>query len=245
MLEVLAWIIAISLFTVAGSYYAKRFNKPDALIALYVTFVLLAQVMASKIAVFDLGFTQLMAPSAVLVYSVTYLMADIVNERFGRKAVHWMIFICFIAQVAQVFFLWLATIVTPAPFWEGQAAWEAIIGLVPRIVVASWIAFLISENFDAVVYAWFRKITRGRHLWMRNVFSSIPALTIDTLIFISIAFWGIAPLDALVPGQLGVKWLVGLVNVPFMYLNKWIMRAPDLLDEETVKGLRAKTGKKV
>ena len=80
---------------------------------------------------------------------------------------------------------------------------------------------------------------------MRNVFSSIPALTIDTLIFISIAFWGIAPLDALVPGQLGVKWLVGLVNVPFMYLNKWIMRAPDLLDEETVKGLRAKTGKKV
>ena len=137
MFEVLAWIIAISLFTIAGSYYARRFGKPDALIALYVAFILLSQVMASKIAVFDLGFAQFVAPSAVLVYSVTYLMTDIVNERFGRKAVHWMILISFIAQVAQVFFFWLATIVTPAPFWEGQAAWDAIIGMVPRIVIAS------------------------------------------------------------------------------------------------------------
>lgn len=244
MLEVLAWIIAISMFTVAGSYYARRYNKPDALIALYVTFILLAQIMASKIAVFDLGFTQLIAPSAVLVYSVTYLMADIVNERFGRKAVHWMIFISFIAQVAQVFFLWLATIATPAPFWDGQVAWDAIIGIVPRIVVASWIAFLISENLDAVIYSWFRKITKGRHLWMRNILSSIPALTIDTIIFITIAFWGIAPLETLIFGQLALKWLVGLVNVPFMYLNKWIMKAPDLLDEENVDGTKSKTGKK-
>ncbi len=244
MFEVIAWIVAISLFTAAGSYYARRFNKPDALIALYVTFILLSQIMASKIAVFDLGFAQLIAPSAVLVYSVTYLMTDIVNERFGRKAVHWMILICFVTQVAMVFFLWLATIVAPAPFWDGQAAWESIIGFVPRIVIASWIAFLVSENFDAVLYSWFRKITKGRHLWMRNVFSSIPALAIDTIIFITIAFWGVAPLGTLIPGQLGVKWLVGLVNVPFMYLNKWIMRAPDLLDEETAKGSRSKTDKK-
>jgi len=235
MFEVLAWIAAITLFTVAGSYYARRFARPDALIALYVTFILLSQIMASKIAVFDLGFAQLVAPSAVLVYSVTYLMTDIVNERFGRKAVHWMIFICFVTQVAMVFFLWLATIVTPAPFWGGQEAWESIIGMVPRIVVASWIAFLVSENFDAIIYAWFRKITKGRHLWMRNAFSSLPALTLDTFLFISIAFWGLAPLDELIPGQMGVKWLVGLVNIPFMYLNKWIMRAPDLLDEEKGK----------
>jgi len=231
MLEVLAWIAAISLFTVAGAYYARRFESPDALIALYVAFVILSQIMATKIAVFDVGFAQLFAPAAVLVYSVTYLFTDIVNERFGRRAVHRMIFICFVAQVAQVFFLWLATVVAPAPFWGGQQAWDAIIGFVPRIIVASWIAFLVSENFDAVVYSWFRKLTRGRHLWARNVFSSLPALALDTLLFISIAFWGVAPLETLVAGQLGVKWLVGLVNVPFMYLNKWIMRAPDLLDE--------------
>jgi len=231
MIEVLAWIVAISLFTVAGAYYARRFESPDALIAIYVAFVILSQIMAVKLAVFDLGIAQLVAPAAVLVYSVTYLFTDIVNERFGRRAVHRMIFICFVAQVAQVFFLWLATVVAPAPFWTGQQAWDTIIGFVPRIIVASWIAFLVSENFDAVVYSWFRKLTRGRHLWARNVFSSLPALSLDTLLFITIAFWGVAPLETLLVGQLGVKWLVGLVNVPFMYLNKWVMRAPDLLDE--------------
>ena len=220
---IVLWIIGITSFTLFGAWYARRYERPDALIGLYVAFVAISQIMAAKIAEYDLGFITVTAPAAVLVYSVTYLFTDIVNERFGRREVHKMILIAFVTQVALIFFLWLGTELTPASFWDDQEAWESIIGLVPRITLASWVAFLVSENFDAWVFDVFRKKTQGRHLWMRNVFSSIPALTIDTLLFISIAFWGAMPLRGLIEGQIFTKWLVGLVNIPFMYFNRWVI----------------------
>lgn len=219
------WILGISSFTLLGSWYARRFERPDLLIALYVTFVLVAQILAVKISAFDLGFTTVFGPSGVLVFSLTYLLTDIVNEKFGRTETHRMIFIAFVSQVAMVFFFWLGAKFPPAPFWTMQNEWEQIFGIVPRITFASWVAFLVSENFDAYVFAWFRRVTGGRHLWMRNAFSSIPALLLDTLIFIPLAFAGIGmSLLPLIIGQTSVKWLVGLVNVPFMYLNRRILK---------------------
>ncbi|KKR13502.1 MAG: Conserved hypothetical integral membrane protein [Parcubacteria group bacterium GW2011_GWC1_39_29] len=194
----ISWIIGIASFTLLGSWYARKYNKPDLLIGLYVTFVLVAQILAAKISVFDLGFKTFYGPSGVLVFSITYLLTDIVNEKFGRKETQ--------------------------KIWTMQTAWENIFNLVPRITLASWIAFLISENFDAFVYSWFKKLTHAKHLWMRNVFSSIPSLLLDSLIFIPIAFLGIVPLIPLIVGQTAIKWLVGLINIPFMYLNKYILK---------------------
>jgi len=215
--------VGITSFTLLGAWYARRFERPDALIGLYVVFVALSQIVAAKVAKYDLGFVTVTAPAAVLIYSVTYLFTDIVNERFGRREVHKMILIAFVTQLAMVFFLWLGTELPPAPFWKDQKAWESIVGVVPRITVASWVAFLVSENLDAWVFDMFRRLTKGRHLWMRNAFSSVPALTIDTFLFISIAFWGRMPMIPLIQGQLYTKWLVGLINIPFMYFNRWLM----------------------
>lgn len=216
----IVWIIGITSFTLIGSWYAKRFEKPDLLIALYVTFILVAQILAAKVSAFNLGIKEFYGPSGVLVFSITYLLTDIVNEKFGRKETHKMVAIAFISQVAMVFFIRLGTAFPPAPFWTLQETWQQIFGLVPRITLASWVAFLISENFDAYMFHLFRKITKGKYLWMRNVFSSIPALLLDSIIFIPIAFFGVMPLLPLIAGQTVVKWFVGLINIPFMYLNK-------------------------
>lgn len=217
------WIIGITSFTLLGSWYARKYNRADLLIGLYVTFVLVAQVLATKISAFDLGFKTFFGPSGVLVFSLTYLFTDIVNEKFGRKETQKMILIAFVSQIAMVFFFWLGVKFPPAPFWTIQETWGQIFNLVPRITLASWVAFLITENFDAYVFSWFKKITKGKHLWTRNAFSSIPALLLDSLIFIPIAFLGVMPISPLIIGQTAVKWLVGLVNVPFMYLNKAIL----------------------
>lgn len=88
---ILIAILVITAFTITGSYYARRFNKPDGLIALYVLFTTLSQIMAAKIATYDLIFTTVTAPAAVLVFAVTFLITDIVNEKFGQKQVHEMI----------------------------------------------------------------------------------------------------------------------------------------------------------
>jgi len=226
----LLWIIIVTSFTLIGSWYARKYNKSDLLIGFYVTFILVAQILAAKISVFDLGFKTFFGPSGVIVFSVTYLLTDIVNEKFGKKETQKMIWIAFASQVAMVIFFWLGMRLQPAPFWTLQTSWEQIFNLVPRITFASWIAFLVSENFDVYVYSWFKKLTDGKHLWARNVFSSIPALLLDSLIFIPIAFLGIVPVWPLVVGQTAIKWLVGLINVPFMYLNKAVLTNGKLVD---------------
>lgn len=217
------WIIGVTSFTLLGSWYAKKFNKSDLLLGLYVAFILVAQILAAKISAFNLGFKTFYGPSGVLVFSVTYLLTDIVNEKFGRKETQKMILIGLISQIAMVFFLWLGVIFPPAPFWTIQDTWQQIFSMLPRITISGWVAFIVSENIDAYIFAWFKKITKGKHLWARNVFSSIPSLLIDSLIFMPLAFGGILPVLPLIIGQTSIKWLVGLINIPFMYLNKAII----------------------
>jgi queuosine precursor transporter len=102
-------------------------------------------------------------------------------------------------------------------------ALESVLGQVPRIALASWIAFLISENLEAFIYGWFKDKTRGKHLWARNAFSSVPAMALDSVLFITIAFYSIMPVVPLIFGQLILKWLVAIIDIPFMYLNRWVM----------------------
>ncbi len=223
LLFIIIWICLITAFTLIGSWYARKYNRADLLIALYVAFVIFSNIVASKIAEFNLGFANFYAPAAVLIFSVTFLMTDIVNEKFGRKETHKMILIAFIAQVAVGLFSWLILKLTPTPFWTGQQAFELLLGQVPRIIIASWIAFLVSENLDAYLFSWFKNLTKGKHLWMRNAFSSLPSMAIDSILFVTIAFYGIQPILTLILGLTVTKWLVGIIDIPFMYLNRIIL----------------------
>lgn len=221
MLTLSLIITAISAFTLVGAWYARRFERSDGLTALYVIFAALSQIMASKIALFDLGFRAFTAPAAVVVFAVTFLLTDIVNEKFGQREVHRMILLTFVTQVAMMSFLWFGGWLPPAPFWPHQPAWDALFGVVPRITVASWVTFLVSENLDAWLFAIIRRRTGGKRLWLRNVLSTIPSLTVDTVIFVTLAFAGTgAPLWSIMLGQFATKYLVGIIDIPFMYLNR-------------------------
>ncbi|MDZ4256981.1 MAG: queuosine precursor transporter, partial [archaeon] len=205
------------------SWYARKYGKPDALIGLYVAFVIAANIMAIKIAAFDLGFSTFIAPAATLIFAVTFLITDIVNERFGKNETLNMIRIALVAQIVMVFFIWLTIAIPPAPFWSDQQIFETILGFAPRIMVASWIAFYISESLDAHIFAWFKEFTKGKQLWMRNVFSSIPSMAVDSMIFVTLAFYGLQPIVPIFIGLIAMKWLVGLVDIPFMYANRWVL----------------------
>ena len=109
-----------------------------------------------------------------------------------------MIFIAFIVQIAITLFIWLSIKITPAPFRTDQDSFMKIIGSAPRLILASWIAFIVSENVDAYIFSWMKKATNGKYLWMRNVFSSIPSMALESIIFVSIAFYGNQPLLPLI-----------------------------------------------
>lgn len=217
------WIIIVSVFSLLGAWYARRYNRPDALIALYVTLVIFSNIAVSKTIAFDFGFSQFFAPATVLIFSVTFLLTDVVNEQFGKKETQRMILITLFAQIALIFFSYLVLRAQGAPFFQNQVAFEALLSSVPRIVFASLVAFFISENIDAYLFHWFRKLTGGKHLWMRNAFSSIPAMLLDSVLFVILAFYGIMPVAPLIVGLSVTKWLVGVIDIPFMYFSRAVL----------------------
>jgi len=217
------WIVIVSVFGVLGAWYARRYNRPDALIGFYVTLVIFSNIAVSKTIAFNFGFTQIFAPATVLIFSVTFLLTDIVNERFGKKETQRMILIALLAQIGLILFSYLVLKAQGAPFFQNQSAFEALLSNVPRIVVASLIAFYISENVDAYLFHWFRKLTGGKYLWVRNVLSSIPSMLLDSVLFITLAFYGIMPIIPLIIGLSVTKWLVGIIDIPFMYLSRAVL----------------------
>jgi len=93
-------------------------------------------------------------------------------------------------------------------------------------MIASWISLIITENLDATLFAKLKKWTKDKKLVVRNVFSDMPTLALDSLLFISIAFGGEIPLDVIwmmIWGQLLTKWFFGVIDTPFMYLSRGII----------------------
>lgn len=234
-------IIGLTTFSLLGALYARVTSRADALIGLYVLYTSVSQIVAAKIAQFDLGILTVTAPAAMLVFPITFLLTDIVNEKFGRREVHRMIFITLVTQIALSAVLYASIILPAAPFWASQDAWGRIFGVVPRIIVASWLTFLVSENLDAWLFHHVRRITGGRHLWVRNVFSSIPALTVDTVLFVTLAFYGTGiPLAPIMIGQFTMKYLIVVLNIPFMYVGRSLLgQRLETADTQSTGGRRA------
>ena len=212
-------------FTICGSFYARKFNKPDALIAFYVCFVISAQISATKIVSYDFSLFKITAPGAVEVFAATFLIMDIVNEKFGQRQVHIMVLIAFITQIVLLLFLYIVGELPPAEFWHKQEAWDAIFSTIPRITIAGWIAFLVSENLNAWLFALMKRYTKGKYLWIRSLFSTVPSLTLDTFLFVTLAFAGTGvSLWAIMTGQFVMKYLVSFISIPLIYLNRRILR---------------------
>jgi len=224
LLIIFIWIAVITLFSTFGAWYAKKYNKPDGLMGMYVGFVLISNIIAYKIVEFNFGIITFYATAATLVFSVTFLMVDTVNEKFGRKEAQKMILIAFVSQIAVAFFIYISIILKPAPFWQDQEMFAKLMGTAPRLMIASWISFLISENINAYLFAKIKVLTKGKYLWIRNAFSSLPAMLVDSVIFVTIAFYGTSqPILQLIIGVSVIKWIVGIIDIPFMYLNRYIM----------------------
>jgi len=231
----LLWIVVIFFSTTLISQYIKMQNREDVAIALFVLFITMSQILAAKIGDFTVFNYQITAPVAVLIFPFTFQITDMVNENFGQKATHRMIFIAFITQIFMAIFIWFSIEVPAAPFWgfdwasdpiEAQQFWLNFFGSTIRITIASWISFIITENLDAILFAKLKKWTKGKNLWIRNVFSDIPTLALDSVLFISIAFGGEFPLDVIlimIWGQLLTKWFFGVIDTPFMYLSRGII----------------------
>lgn len=220
------WILSLFISTTFMARYIKVYKNPGGVTAVYVIYLALSQILASKIVVFG----EWTVPAAVIIYPFSYQLTDTMNEHFGHKETKKMIITAFVTQVLMVIFIYFGNSL-PAfeygPVTDEQ--WLAIFSQQAHIIAASWLSFLVTSFLDAWLYHKVRQWTKGKYLWVRSVLTDAPMLALDSFIFISLAFGFLSPqplwelVPTLIIGQLFTKWIFGLVDTPFIYLDRYLI----------------------
>lgn len=186
-------------------------------VALFVTNLLVSNVIANKVV--DLfGYT---LQAADLIFPISYILGDVLTEVYGFKRARRVIWIGFGCNLFAVMAIQLGLHLKPNPDWHDQGAYEAILGNQPRILAASFCAYLVGEFVNSVVLAKMKIWMQGRHLWMRTISSTVLGQGFDTVIFLGIAFYGIWPNELLLSVMFS-QWLFKVcyeaLATPFTYL---------------------------
>ncbi|HLH72226.1 MAG TPA: queuosine precursor transporter [Chloroflexota bacterium] len=183
--------------------------------ALFVTALLTANIIAVKLFVV----AGVVLPAGVVVFPLSYLFGDVLTEVYGYAQARRVIWLGFFCNLLMVVAIYVGQILPPAGFWQGQGAYESILGFTPRLLVASFIAYLIGEFANSFVLAKLKILTRGRWLWTRTISSTAVGQALDSSVFITIAFAGSVPdLGSLILAQWLFKTLYEIVATPLTYV---------------------------
>jgi uncharacterized integral membrane protein (TIGR00697 family) len=185
------------------------------LIGLYIACELIANVTASK----PVQLGGIVVPAAIFIYTLTFTLIDLINESFGKQGARKVILAALIANLLLAAYVQLAVILPPASFYSGQEAFSGVLGSTPRIVFASLTAYLISSLIDAEIFSFWRARVQ-RLKWTRVLVSNAISTWVDSVIFITLAFYGIMPIWMLIKGQYIVKMAITLGSLPLIYLVK-------------------------
>jgi uncharacterized integral membrane protein (TIGR00697 family) len=213
-----------------------------AILALFVTALVTAQLTASKIlaipiptAVPRIGET-IFLPGAALAYALTFFASDCYGELYGRRDAQVMVNVGFVMNFVLLALVW-STILAPGRNVEFAAQFEGVLAPATNIVAGSLLAYIVSQNWDVIVFHRLREATEGDFLWLRNIVSTATSQAIDTVIFVGIAFYllptyvGIgmetpwSVVVTLMLGQYLLKLLIALVDTPFVYAVVGVSRS--------------------
>jgi uncharacterized integral membrane protein (TIGR00697 family) len=187
--------------------------------ALFVTVLLTSNLIAVKLVTFG----PLTLPAAVIVFPLSYLFGDVLTEVYGYAVTRRVIWLGFACNLIFVLFI-LAAGALPgaAGAWDpaAQSAFERILGFTPRLLAASFIAYVAGEFVNSFVMARLKIATQGRWLWTRTIGSTLVGQGLDSAIFITGAFAGVLPGGILLRTilyQWGFKTAYEVVATPLTY----------------------------
>lgn len=176
----------------------KSYKHLSTISVFFVAILLVSNIVSSKIVdlkifTFDGG---------TLLFPLSYIFGDILTEVYGYRQSRKVIWLGFACALMMSLTIILIGKLPADPSWPNQAAYEAILGLTPRLVLASLIAYFVGAFSNSLILAKLKILTKGKWLWARTIGSTVVGELIDSLLFIIIAFWG------LLPGQLLVTLII-------------------------------------
>ncbi len=161
-----------------------------------------------------------------ITYASSFLVTDILSENYGKEAAKKAVYIGFFSLITTVVIMNIALAFTPNQFDFIQDSLKNIFAILPRIACASLIAYAVSQLHDVWAYDfWKRRLPKTGSLWLRNNASTMVSQLIDSLIFTTIAFWGILPKNEFIQILITtyvLKLIVAAIDTPFLYLATFI-----------------------
>lgn len=165
---------------------ARQFRYYDLLVHIFVVLLLISNLVGQKITAIG----PVRVGGAQLLFPLTYIFGDVFTEVYGYGASRRAIWIGFFASgllsLMCVFMVWLP----PDPGWHNQEAYRTVFYQVPRMVIASLIAYWCGEFANSFVLAEMKLWTNGKYLWTRTVGSTVVGQAVDTIVFMTLAFGG-------------------------------------------------------
>lgn len=198
----------------------NKHHAPGKLMILAILFasgLLLSNIMAVK--VFSIG--GLEGPTGLLIYPITFVIMDTVVEVWGKSTARKLIVGGLVANLMAAIVLTLSTHIPTAPFLDLHEAYSTILGGVPRIAVASMVAYYVSQSLDVALFSKLKNKFKGKHLWIRNNVSTMTSQLVDAVLFIVIAFSFTMPIQAIltmIAVQYGMKLILAAMDTPFVYM---------------------------
>jgi uncharacterized integral membrane protein (TIGR00697 family) len=206
------------------------------LASLFVSALITCNLIANKFVSIDLGFKTFIVSAGVLPYPITFLITDILSEIYGQKKTREVVFAGFIAAVFTLLILGLGGFFDAIPnSIVDDATYDQVFKNSWRLIGASMIAYLAAQFIDVKVFHFWKRVTKGKMLWVRNNFSTIFSQFVDTTLVVFVIFVGRekmpAILQMIIDGWL-FKVMIAALDTPFFYAATAYFRKKYQLTDE-------------
>ena len=189
--------------------------------AIFIASLVTCNLIANKFVTVDLGFKVFIVSAGILPYPLTFLVTDLISELYGQKKANLVVFSGFAASMFVLLFLWLGGQFNAIPSSiVNDDIYNSVFQNAWRIIAASMIAYLFAQFIDVRIFHFWKRLTNGKHLWLRNNGSTIASQLVDTTLVIMILFVGVWESDqiisAIIDGWL-FKMLMAAIDTPIIY----------------------------
>ena len=188
---------------------------------IFVASLVTCNLIANKFVTVDLGFKVFIVSAGILPYPLTFLVTDLISELYGQKKANLVVFSGLIASLFVLIFLWLGGMFNAIPdSVVDDATYNSVFTNAWRLIAASMVAYLVAQFIDVRIFHFWKRLTNGKHLWLRNNASTIASQLVDTTLVICILFIGVWSssqiFSAIIDGWL-FKMLMAFIDTPIIY----------------------------
>ena len=191
------------------------------LVAIFIASLVTCNLIANKFITLDLGFKVFILSAGVLPYPITFLITDILSEIYGKKLTNMVVISGFVASLFVLLFLWLGAQPDSIPESSiSNETYNVVFQNAWRVIAASMIAYLSAQFLDVRLFHFWKNLTKGKHLWLRNNASTIASQLVDTTLVVFVLFVGVWPAEkifqAIIDGWI-FKMLCAFIDTPIFY----------------------------